>query len=167
VYGFVQRYGGSIAIKSAKGAGSVFTLTLPGSTGLRAAPQPEREASQRALRILVVDDQEIIRELIAELLEAEGHSAQAVADGDAAIAQLASGRWDLVISDQSMPAMTGSQIAAEMRRKNLRVPFILLTGFGDEMRAKGGNPEGVDLLLSKPVTASSLRRALREVSRQG
>jgi signal transduction histidine kinase len=166
VYGFVQRYGGSIAIKSAKGKGSVFTLTLPGSSELRTDPEPEREASQRALRILVVDDQEIIRTLIAELLEAEGHSALAVADGDAAIAQLSGGGWDLVISDQSMPAMTGSQIASEMRRRNLRVPFILLTGFGDEMRAKGGNPEGVDLLLSKPVTASGLRRALREVSMQ-
>lgn len=166
VYGFVQRYGGSVAIKSARGAGSVFTLTLPGSTDLRAAPKPERESSQLALRILVVDDQEIIRELIAELLEAEGHSAHAVADGETAIAQLEAGRWDLVISDQSMPAMTGSQIAAEIRRRNLRVPFILLTGFGDEMRANGGNPEGVDLLLSKPVTASGLRRALREVSSQ-
>jgi signal transduction histidine kinase len=161
VYGFVQRYGGSIGIKSGKGEGSVFTLTLPGSSVAPAEPEPERRTSQRLLRILVVDDQEIIRQLIAELLEAEGHFALPVADGAEALRKLSVGNWDLVISDQSMPAMTGSQIAAEMRRRSLRVPFILLTGFGDEMRARGGNPEGVDLLLSKPVTASGLRKALQ------
>jgi signal transduction histidine kinase len=166
VYGFVQRYGGSIGIKSTKGKGSVFTLTLPGTSTVRVEAAPERKERQRALRILVVDDQEIIRQLIAELLETEGHFALAVADCEAALTKLAEGPWDLVVSDQSMPAMTGSQMAAEIRRRNIRVPFILLTGFGDEMRAKGGNPEGVDLLLSKPVTAGSLRKALREVVHQ-
>jgi signal transduction histidine kinase len=164
VYGFVQRYGGSIAIKTHKGEGSVFTLTLPGSTAVAAEPKQERRESQKALRILVVDDQEIIRQLIAELLMAEGHHAFPVADGAEALQRLGSEHWDLVISDQSMPAMTGAQIALEMRRRNLRVPFILLSGFGDEMRAKGGTPEGVDLLLGKPVTASSLRRALQEAT---
>lgn len=167
VYGFVQRYGGAIAIKSGKGEGSVFTLTLPGSSGAQAQAEPEREVSQRVLRILIVDDQEIIRQLIAEMLEADGHFALPVADGAEALRRLASDHWDLVISDQSMPSMTGSQIAAEMRRRNLSVPFILLSGFGDEMRAKGGNPEGVDLLLSKPVTASGLRKALQDASKEG
>jgi CheY-like chemotaxis protein len=118
--------------------------------------------SQRFLRILIVDDQEIIRQLIAEMLEADGHFVVPVADGADALRRLASEHWDLVISDQSMPTMTGSQIAAEMRRRGFNAPFILLSGFGDEMRAKGGNPEGVDLLLSKPVTASGLRRALHD-----
>jgi CheY-like chemotaxis protein len=165
VYGFVQRYGGAIGIKSSKGKGSVFTLTLPGSAAVHAEPEPERKINQRPLRILVVDDQEIIRQVIAEMLEADGHFALPVPDGVEALRNLSAGHWDLVISDQSMPSMTGSQIAAEMRRRNLQVPFILLTGFGDEMRAKGGNPEGVDLLLSKPVTASGLRKALQAVAK--
>jgi signal transduction histidine kinase len=166
VYGFVQRYGGAIGIKSAKGEGSVFTLTLPGSSATHAKPEPEQQVPKRLLRILIIDDQEIIRQLIAEMLEAEGHFALPVADGAEALRKLAEGDWDLVISDQSMPAMTGSQVAAEMLRRQLKVPFILLTGFGDEMRAKGGNPEGVDLLLSKPVTASGLRRALQAASKE-
>lgn len=165
VYGFVQRYGGAIGIRSSKGEGSVFTLTLPGSSAEQVKPEPERKVTQRLLRILIIDDQEIIRQLIAEMLEAEGHLALPVADGAEALRKLSEGSWDLVISDQSMPAMTGSQIAAEMRRRNLQVPFILLTGFGDEMRANGGNPEGVDLLLSKPVTASGLRKALQAASK--
>ena len=166
VYGFVQRYGGAIGIKSAKGAGSVFTLTLPGSSAAPLKPEPEWKVNQRLLRILVIDDQEIIRQLIAEMLNAEGHFALPVADGEEALRQLSEGHWDLVISDQSMPAMTGSQIASEMRLRNFQVPFILLSGFGDEMRAKGGNPEGVDLLLSKPVTAIGLRKALQAVAKE-
>ena len=167
VYGFVQRYGGAIGIETSKGKGAVFTLTLPGSTHVEAPQEPARKGGLEPLRILIVDDQEIIRQLIAELLEAEGHVAAAVADGAEALNRLSKESWDLVISDQSMPAMTGSQMAAEMKKRGLGVPFILLTGFGDEMRARGGNPDGVDVLLSKPVTASNLRKALQEAMKHG
>jgi CheY-like chemotaxis protein len=167
VYGFVQRYGGSIGIETSRGKGSVFTLTLPGSNDVEALREPEMEQRLRSLRILIVDDQEIIRQLIAELLEAEGHLADTVADGAEALNRLSEGHWDLVISDQSMPAMTGSQLALELKRLGLGVPVVLLTGFGDEMRARGGKPEGVDVLLSKPVTASNLRRALEEALAAG
>jgi FixJ family two-component response regulator len=59
-----------------------------------------------------------------------------------------------------MPNMTGAELAAEMRASGITVPMILLTGFGDEMKAKGGPPAGVDLLASKPLTASGLRKLL-------
>jgi len=62
-----------------------------------------------------------------------------------------------------MPGMTGAQIASEAVAAGVKVPFILLTGFGDEMRAQGGTPPGVDLLLSKPLTSNSLRNALETV----
>jgi len=115
------------------------------------------------LRVLVVDDQEIIREIICGMLRVEGHIAHPVEDGVAVLAALAEGSWDLVISDQSMPGMTGAQIASEALAAGVAVPFILLTGFGDEMRAKGGTPPGVDLLLSKPLTSSLLQKALQTV----
>ena len=117
----------------------------------------------KPLRVLVVDDQEIIRDIISEMLQAEGHFAAPLKDGAAVLKALAQKTWDLVISDQSMPDMTGAQIAAEALSKKIAVPFILLTGFGDEMRAKGGTPPGVDLLLSKPLTTSALRKALKTV----
>jgi signal transduction histidine kinase len=163
VYGFVQRYGGSIGIESRKGEGTAFTLTLPAFDGMHVDHDAADEGALRSLRVLVVDDQEIIRQIITEMLQADGHFALPVADGAAVLRELASGGWDLVISDQSMPEMTGSELAEAMRARGIRVPVILLTGFGDEMRVRGGTPPGVDLLLSKPVTAGGLRSALQGV----
>jgi signal transduction histidine kinase len=163
VYGFVQRYGGSLGIETSKGHGATFTLTLPASSVLVAQTPNATPAFVKPLRVLVVDDQEIIRDIISEMLRAEGHFAAPLKDGAAVLKALAQKTWDLVISDQSMPDMTGAQIAAEALSKKIAVPFILLTGFGDEMRAKGGTPPGVDLLLSKPLTTSALRKALKTV----
>lgn len=163
VYGFVQRYGGAIGIESRKGEGTAFTLTLPGFDGQALDPEVPLDTPLRLLRVLVVDDQEIIRQIITEMLQAEGHFALPVEDGAAVLRELSDGGWDLVISDQSMPKMTGSELAEAMREKGFRVPLILLTGFGDEMRVRGGTPPGVDLLLSKPVTAVDLRKALQGV----
>ena len=163
VYGFVQRYGGSLGIETRKGQGTTFNIVLPASREEALPPQALPVPSGKSLRVLVVDDQEIIRNIICEMLRAEGHTASPVGDGLAVLDALKSGSWDLVISDQSMPGMTGVQIAAEAKASGITVPFILLTGFGDEMRAKGGTPPGVDLLLSKPLTINVLRKALGEV----
>ena len=163
VYGFVQRYGGSLGIDTRRGQGTTFNIVLPASGEMLLPAQVLPASTERSLRVLVVDDQEIIRNIISEMLRAEGHTASPVADGLAVLEALKSGSWDLVISDQSMPGMTGVQIAAEAMAAGIAVRFILLTGFGDEMRAKGGTPLGVDLLLSKPLTINVLRRALGEV----
>ena len=163
VYGFVQRYGGSLGIDTRKGHGASFTIKLPAAGTLLPPAQGPASPDVRVLRVLVVDDQEIIREIICGMLRVEGHIAHPVEDGVAVLAALAEGSWDLVISDQSMPGMTGAQIASEALAAGVAVPFILLTGFGDEMRAKGGTPPGVDLLLSKPLTSSLLQKALQTV----
>ena len=163
VYGFVQRYGGSISIQSAKGTGTNITLLLPGSHRVVEAEPVEEQLEVKLLRVLVVDDQEVIRELIAEMIRAEGHFAQTVVDGSAALDALKGGSWDVMMSDQSMPEMTGSELAAEARNQGHTLPVILLTGFGDEMREQGGNPPGVDLIVSKPLTSRGLRDALQSV----
>jgi signal transduction histidine kinase len=163
VYGFVQRYGGSVGIQSRKWEGTTFTLTLPSSAVKNAPPSGAEAAPMRRLRVLVLDDQEIIRQIIVEMLQADGHEAVPVDTGQEVLRQVELSQWDLVISDQSMPGMTGAQLAAEMRARKMTVPLILLTGFGEEMLARGGAPPGADLLVSKPVTASSLKKSIAAV----
>jgi signal transduction histidine kinase len=163
VYGFVQRYGGSIGIQSRKWEGTTFILTLPSSVGQKTLATGTGASRSRSLRVLVLDDQEIIREIITEMLQAMGHQAFPVETGDEVLRELALSAWDLVISDQSMPGMTGAQLAAEMRAQKISVPLILLTGFGEEMRNKGGAPPGVNLLVSKPLTADGLKKAIAAV----
>jgi signal transduction histidine kinase len=160
VFGFVQRHGGSISIRSALSEGTCVTLLLPGSKLALEPVGADPEPLPGRLRILVVDDQETIGELVAEMIRAEGHLAESVVDGRKAIEVLGTGTWDVVISDQSMPAMSGTELAEEIRARGWRVPFLLLTGFGEEMKAQGGSPPGVDLIVSKPLTRMGLREAL-------
>ncbi|MEK0447535.1 MAG: hypothetical protein RLZZ399_2856 [Verrucomicrobiota bacterium] len=162
VYGFVQRYGGAITIQSVKGRGTTMTLLLPGSDrAVEAEPTPADYSRSESMRILVVDDQEIIRELVAEMVRSEGHFVKTVLNGQAALEALKEERWDMMMSDLSMPEMTGTELAARARQDGHTLPIILLTGFGDEIRAQGRNPPGVDLIVSKPITLKGLRGALK------
>ena len=160
VYGIIQRHGGTVDVTSVKGEGATFTLVLP-ATSPTEAPLAEVEATlDRALRILVVDDQDIICELIAEYLRADGHNPATAANGREAFDRFCAEPFDLVITDQSMPGMNGVQLAAAVKERTPGACVILLTGFGDEMQAAGSLPPGVDVLLGKPISAAELRRAV-------
>lgn len=163
VYGFVQRHGGAITIQTARGEGTQVSLLLPGSELAIQPVEEDPEPISGELRILVVDDQETIGELVAEMIRVEGHVARVVRDGLAALEALEAEAWDLVVSDQSMPVMTGSELAVEIRSRGWRMPVVLLTGFGEEMRAQGEPPAGINLVVCKPLTRMGLREALHAV----
>ena len=160
VYGIVQRHGGTIDIQSEKSRGTTFKIWMPTTTVKAAASQEVEQRLDRALRILVVDDQEIICELISEYLRGDGHDAVSAVDSCEALAVFAQESFDLVITDQSMPGMNGVQLAAALKELVPGTPVMLLTGFGEEMLALGDNPSAIDRVLAKPVTAADLRRAV-------
>lgn len=160
VYGIIQRHGGRIEITSAKGIGTTFAIHFPVTTMQAAAPAPELDQIDRSLRVLVVDDQDVICELLAEHLQGDHHTTEIALRGDEALELFRGNAFDLVITDQSMPGMNGVQLAAAIKNISPETPVILLTGFGDEMQAAGGLPPGVDLVLGKPVSHADLRHAI-------
>jgi CheY-like chemotaxis protein len=160
VYGIVQRHKGTIEITSEKNVGTTFSIHFSATTAVEAAPVPEIARLDRTLRVLVVDDQEVICELIAEYLHGDGHTTAMAYRGDDALELFRTQGFDLVITDQSMPAMNGAQLAGAIKQIAPEVPVILLTGFGDEMLALGGNPAEVDLVLGKPICHADLRQAI-------
>ena len=160
VYGIIQRHGGTIEIASQKGAGTTFAIHLPATTAGIGAAAPVVERLDRTLRVLIVDDQDIICELLAEHLASDGHTTASAAHGHEALELFRTGHFDLVITDQSMPMMNGIQLGCAIKALSPATPVVLLTGFGDEMLALGGCPPGVDLVLGKPVSQADLRRAI-------
>ena len=160
VYGIVQRHQGSIDIVSERNGGTTFTISFPTTTEALATVAPQIQRLDRTLRVLVVDDQEVICELIAEYLHGDGHTTACAFRGDHALNLFRAETFDLVVTDQAMPAMNGTQLAAAIKKHSPTTPIILLTGFGEEMLAVGGQPTGVDIVLGKPISHADLRHAI-------
>ncbi len=164
VYGIIQRHGGTIDIVSTKHVGTTLSIRLPKASAAEISHPVTEKCVVRPRRILVVDDQEVICELIAEHLRADGHEVATVTNGIEALDLNSIEAFDLVITDQSMPEMNGTQLAAALRSNSESIRVILLTGFGEEMQALDELPSGVDLVIGKPVSAAELRQAVYSVS---
>jgi len=163
VCGIVRRHGGEIEIESSPGKGTTITISLVAHSAVR-APAPLELAPIRpgALAILVVDDEELIREVLAVVLSEDGHTVESAANGAEGLQKLSVRPFDVVITDRAMPRMNGDQFAAAVRDLYPDMPVILLTGFGDLMTAVGDHPAVFDVVARKPFTADSLRAAIAE-----
>lgn len=127
---------------------------------LKAAPR------QLALHILVIDDDEAARHLISDYLRLDGHRIDLAAGPGAGLRKIRAGRYDLVITDRAMPEMSGDQVALQSKRMAPGVPVLMLTGLGDFMSAADERPEGVDVVVSKPITIDALRHAIAIATRR-
>jgi len=165
LYGIVQRHGGSIAIESQLGKGTTFLIRLPVHTSESVAPvKAGAETPTRSLRVLVVDDEPLLRDIESEYLIFDGHHVETAANGTEGLEKVRASQFDLVLTDRAMPQMNGDQLAAAIKQVAPRMAVILVTGFGDMMRCNGNKPVGVDLIVPKPFTQATLRKAVEEAT---
>ena len=166
VYGIIVRHRGTVDIESEVGHGTTFTIRLPVHAGGAIEPNGGNDGSCSipAKRILVVDDEPTIRRLVADYLTADGHSVETAADGREGLERYLAGSFELVVTDRAMPEMNGDQLASAIKQETPGKPIIMLSGFGDIIRDNGERPEGVDIVLSKPVKRSELRQAVAQAA---
>ena len=163
-YGIVKRHRGEILIESEPGLGTRITIALPSAPINRPTSVPKNRGRITAMDILVIDDEEMVRNVIAEYLRADGHDVD-VADGPTiGLHKINDGQYDLIITDRAMPDMSGDKLALKAKRIAPHVPILMLTGFGDFMIARGEHPPGVDAVVSKPITIDGLRDAIADVT---
>ena len=143
-------------------ANATPALALLNHLGMSTSASVQRKRRAPELRVLVVDDEPLIRRTIVELLTRDGHSADSASNGIEGLDKLRAGAFDVVITDRTMPHMTGDELAAEIKRASPEMPVIMLTGWAETMTAAGEHPAGVDVLVGKPPTIESIRRALDE-----
>jgi CheY-like chemotaxis protein len=165
VHGIVRRHEGRIEVASQVGRGTTFTLHFP----IRSVPEAAGAAATEkpggsGVAILVVEDQSQMREFVRALLVRDGHTVDAAVDGREALVRLGQRHYDLVITDRAMPGLSGDHLALAIQKEHPETPVILLTGFGEFMNAAGEKPEGVRLVLSKPVTVQALRDAVAQTT---
>ncbi len=164
VQGIVRRHGGTIDVTSAPGL-TAMTVRLPAATE-PASPAPPPTALAplpSSLRALVIDDVSTIAETLALILRALGHEAEAVAGGEEGLARIETGGFDLVITDLSMPGMSGWEVASIVKARWPRLPVILITGWEEMVQDEQMVSSGVDLILPKPFTNEQLLRAIAQV----
>lgn len=169
IHQILARHHGLLEIESTSGKGTCVTLILP------AAPKCVDEAPQAmqtqppvpdGMRVLVADDEPMVREVIRLFLLECGHSAELTENGKEALEKFRNDTFDLILTDRAMPEMSGDQLAVAVKAINPNIPVILLTGFGDAMQAEGEMPIGVDVVVAKPFTMASLHAAFEEIVRK-
>jgi signal transduction histidine kinase/FixJ family two-component response regulator len=165
VYGVIKRHEGTIDIQTEPGKGTTFRLSLPVRANLCKEPEEERTTPADPLRILCIDDEPLLRELIKEILERDGHSVEVSDSGQSGLDEfrvaLERGRpFDVVITDLGMPYLDGRQVAKTIKQESPSTPVIMLTGWGAFMKEDGNAPEQVDGIISKPPRSRELREML-------
>jgi PAS domain S-box-containing protein len=167
VHGIIKSHGGIIKVYSEVGKGTVFHVLIPKADGVEAKAEEKRF---RAVplgkeKILVVDDEKHVVEMYQRMMGLLGYQVEARTSPLEAIEAVRANprKYDLVLTDMTMPQMTGYALAKHLIEMQPDLPIILCTGFGDQINENKAQSVGILALLLKPVLFNDLANSLREV----
>jgi CheY-like chemotaxis protein/anti-sigma regulatory factor (Ser/Thr protein kinase) len=171
-YGIINRHQGTIVVESAKGKGSSFTIMFPISGGMGEKKVGEENSipitrKQKRARILIVDDEEEVRQILFEVLNDNGHEIKTASDGIQGIAMCKESNFDMVFTDLGMPGMNGWQVAEEVKKKNRKTPVALITGWTVKLKQGELKNKGVDFLVSKPFKIDQILQLVQTIQDEG
>jgi CheY-like chemotaxis protein len=170
VFGIVRQSGGAIEVESAPGAGSTFRIYLPVVADTLARTADEIAQSLRGVEtLLLVEDDDGVRDLAAANLRGQGYTVLAASDGEAALALLATHTADqttpidLLVTDVVMPRMSGPELAARLQQTSPATRVLFMSGYTDDAVVRQGVMQAEVAFLQKPYTPQTLARKVRSV----
>ncbi len=167
VHGIIKSYGGDIQVESAPGQGACFRITMPAADVTRREGHGERSADATAggsESILLVDDEPQIVGLLQVMLASLGYRVSAYTDSLAALQAFEANprEYQLVLTDMTMPGITGQELARRVLQIRPELPVMLATGFSERINEDKARRMGIRKFLYKPILRQDLARALRE-----
>ena len=163
-YGIIKRHGGEILIESEPGKGTTFVIHLPTGYGEEEVVVKEvpRNKESRQARILVIDDEDAVRDVLSRILKTKGHQVVVASNGEEGIERFGSEPFDLVFTDLGMPKLSGWEVGKAIKRMNPTVPIAMITGWGVELDRGKLSENGIDLIVSKPFNFDQVIRLVSE-----
>jgi len=180
-FGIIRRHGGNIEVESQYGSGTEFRITLPlakiaekgvavveqTSETILPPPAPSvcvMQTERARMRLLVVDDEDFVRDLLGEILEGEHCDVYLAASGSEALSAFREMEFDGVFTDVGMPGMSGWELAREIRQINTRIPIAVITGWGEAVGSHEQKAAGVNWIVAKPFTADRIAELVHVLS---
>jgi signal transduction histidine kinase/ActR/RegA family two-component response regulator len=179
-FGIIRRHEGSVEVESEVNAGTRFKIILPKAniseeaaarleaqqkiaTAETSSPTVTRSFEGPQPKILVVDDEDAVRDLLRDLLEAEGCRVYLAPGGREALSLFAVQEFDGVFTDVGMPGMSGWELAHAIREKNQTVPIAVITGWGEAVGSDEQKQARVDWVVTKPFRAERISELAQEI----
>jgi CheY-like chemotaxis protein len=167
-YGIITGHGGNIDVESEEGKGATFTLQFPVTTTvksdiLKGFPEQKQEIKYNNLRILVVDDEKEVCNMLERCLSLNGYYVKTVDSGTEAIELARKEDFHLVLCDMVMPDVNGYSVIKALNELKKRPKIGIITGWSDKLKPTNKNGLSVDFILKKPFEFSALVKKINQV----
>ena len=163
-YGIINRHKGTITVESEESKGTVFTIKLPINemTLKEEGAMKPVEAKNRKAKILIIEDEEEVGQLLYDILINQGHEVEIASDGGQGLELFKSRDFDLVCTDLGMPSMSGWQVAEEIKCVGKKVPVAIITGWRVDLNKSEMEGKGVNFIVQKPFQVNQILKLVQD-----
>lgn len=162
-WSLLARYGGEVQVKSKPGKGTTFIIKLARAEAAKVQPVARSGDETSSYRLLLVEDDPEILNILRDMLRLKGHRVVATSDGTKALDLIDNSLFDLVLTDLGMPVVSGWEIAKRVKAKNRKTPVVMITGWGGQYEEEDLSTRGVDLMLAKPLSWDKLLASIERM----
>jgi len=166
-YGIINRHRGTITVESVEGEGTTFTIKLPiAKKTVKREVKEEKvvpiKRKQQKANILVIEDEEDVRELLRDILKDAGHKVEVANNGSEGIEIFKKKKFDLVFTDLGMPVMSGWEVTEKIKSINDKVPVALITGWNVKLDESEMNDNRINLVVQKPFKMEQILNLVQD-----